>query len=180
MSVLDYMKDIQLFDSYQLKTIQMVIEQLKLKQNKMFSFLDDIDLNQIQFFWYSDSEEDVLGGFHFPSGNAIYINRNCYCDCNLKLHYTAKTNRIIAAFPVIMHEIYHYWQFVTFSLIYIFLQLPLIRQFTIQVNAYKISDYLYDNNTLINLSPKEIVLLKQKYNFDINYYDERQKKMMVQ
>jgi predicted SprT family Zn-dependent metalloprotease len=52
-------------------------------------------------------------------------------NSNEEFYYANKAQQIIQAFPVIIHELCHYWQFKKNPLSFIFLQLPIIREFTI-------------------------------------------------
>ena len=182
MSVFNYTKNLTLFDNYDVQIIKMIISQLNLENKNLFSFLKEINIDDLQFFWYTDNNSDVLGGFHYLSYDfkkhkyAIYLNR--FFNEDEQLSYFNKMTHIILAIPTIIHELYHYWQSIKYFYIYWFLQLPLIRNFTIQKHAYLLSQYLYQNNFIQNLSIKQQVKLKCKYNISKIYFDQFEKKIL--
>lgn len=180
MSIFDYTKNLILFNSYEIKLIQMMIEELDLKSKNEFNFLNEISLDEIEFFWYLDSSEDNLGGFYYFSKNAIYIN---HCDMKNNLdnedsYYSQSMNHIIISFGTIIHELCHYWQCKNHPILYFVLQFPFIRDYTIEKQAYKISNYLQENNKFKDLGFVDLIKMKQKYNFPKNYYDKMQKKFL--
>lgn len=185
MSVFDYMKELTLFDNYENKVIKMLIDELNLYQHYDFKFLNEINLNNVEFFWYKDSNDQVLGGYHFLSYDytnkkyAIYINKIFQYNSNENntSAFYQKMNNIILVFPILLHQLCHYWQAKKYPYLYFILQLPIIRDYTIQKQAYRISDYLYSNNWIQFLGIKDLIKLKQKYNFQECYYDEIQKKL---
>lgn len=178
MSVFDYTKKLILFSPYELNVIQMIIQELELKKMDMFKFLNEIDLNEVEFFWYKDSSEDNLGGFYFLSRNAIYINHCGMKDQVDENDYYNLMNHIIIVFGTIMHELCHYWQCKKNPLLYFVLQFPVLRDYTIEKQAYEISDYLKNNNKFNNLGFIELIKMKQKYHFSENYFSEKQKKIL--
>lgn len=175
MSVIDYTRNLKLFDSYDRRFLEMMINEYKLKDNTLFDYLNDIDLDDVDIYWYEDSDPQVLGGFHMISQNVIYLNIQNKTE-NEKTKYITKGNNVIMSFPTIMHELCHYWQFQKNRLTYLFLQLPIVRDYTIEKQAYKISDYLDDHNDLLCKSVKDIANLKKEYGFPQNQFDELQKK----
>lgn len=179
MSVFDYTKELILFNSYEIKVIQMMIQELKLKEKPEFKFLNEIDLNEVEFFWYKDSSDDNLGGFYLFSKNAIYINHCGMKNDEINDGYLSSMNHIIIVFGTIIHELCHYWQFKSNPVLYFILQFPIIRDYTIEKQAYKISNYLQENNIFKNLGIEDLVKMKKKYNFSKNYYDEIQKKFLI-
>lgn len=178
MSVVDYTKDLIMFDDYDLQIISMMINQLKLKEKEEFKFLNEISLKDVQIYWYTDKNKDVLGGFHFFSFNVIYINEVKNIG-KKQWKFINKAQKVIQMFPVILHELCHYWQFKKNPVLYFFLQFPVIRNFTIEKQAYKIENYVYDNNKFMNMSFKKIAQLKQKYNFSSLQFDEKEKEYLL-
>jgi len=170
MSILDYTKNLTLFDSYEIRLIEMMIEELDLEETDDCMFLEEINLSEVEIYWYSDSSENVMGGFHMLGKNALYINRE-YFGAYETESYVQKMLYVVSAFPTIIHELCHYWQFKSHPILYFFLQLPKIRDFTIEKQAYRISDYLEANSKFNNMSIKELTECKKKYNFPKNYYD---------
>ena len=171
MTILDYCGPLQMLDAYDIKVIELMIEELGLKSNKMFNFLNKIDLyNDVEFFYYDDKNDDVLGGFHSPSRNVIYLNLNGQQNET----NTQKMNNVIALFPTIIHELCHFYQRKKYGMIiYGLLQLPFIRRFTIETTAYKISDYITPlSDEYFRKSMTELAELKLKYNFQKYQYDK--------
>ena len=177
MSIIDYTKKLTMFDSYDIQIIEMIIKQLKLKENSDFAFLNEISLSEVQFYWYTDSDKNILGGFHLFSFNVIYINEVNW-NITQELKYTNKAQKIIQVFPIIIHELCHYWQFKKNPIVYLFLQLPFIRDWTIEKQTYKIQDYLHQNNVFTGMNIKQVAEMKKKYNFAPIWFDEKQLKFI--
>ena len=89
-----------------------------------------------------------------------------------------RANNVIMMFPTILHELCHYYQRKKMGMIlYGFCQLPLIRRITIEVSAYKISDYLDKRIEEINkMTPLDFAMLKVKHKFSKWQYDAFEKK----
>lgn len=178
MSVIDYCKKLSMFSNCQLQVIKILIQQY-LNNDETFAYLKDINLNQVQFFWYKDSNQDVLGGFHFfgySSKNqkyAIYIND----VFNQQHNNTNAFSFVQLVFQTIVHELKHYWQMKKFGwVLYFVLQMPVIRQFTIQRQAKKVSQKIIDMK-MSNLNTVEQFILKIKYNISTIYLSEQEKKL---
>lgn len=180
MSVLDYTKQLYLFTPYEVNVIKILIQQYINKNSKIFTYLNEIDLNQVQFFWYKDSNENVLGGFHILSYDpkvckyAIYIN--------MFFEYENKGDQfdvISLALGTILHQLKHYHQLKTLGYFwYGLLQLPIIRNYTIEPAAYKISDYINVLKLQNRITLKQKIYLKIKYNVSDNYLSKRQLKII--
>lgn len=181
MSVLDYCKQLRLFSSYENQIIELLIKQYANK-SPMFDYLKKINLNKIQFYWYCDSDENVMGGFHLYGKDfktakyPIYLNDIYEIRYNFLNDYNKIFMAIIGVFDTILHELKHYSQLQNFGyIIYNILQLPYIRNFTIEKQAYKISDYIYNLNLYGKTSNVDIFFLKIKYNINIEYFNSQQK-----
>lgn len=177
MTILDYCGPLSMLESYEIKIIQMLVEELNLSDEKMFSFLKKIDIvRDIEYFYYDDKNDNVLGGFHAPSKNVIYLNLNGMPNET----YMQRANNVIMMFPTIMHELCHYSQRKKFGcLIYGILQMPIIRRYTIEVSAYKISDYLDKKiEEISRMSILNFAVLKMKHKFSKWQYDQFEKRML--
>lgn len=177
MSIIDYTKKLTMFDSYDIRMIEMMIDQLKLKENPDFAFLNEISLSEVQIYWYTDSDKNVLGGFHLFSFNVIYINEVNWNTLQT-LKYANKAQKIIQVFPIVIHELCHYWQFKKNPIAYLFLQLPFIRDWTIEKQTYKIQDYLHQNNVFTGMNIKQVAEMKKKYGFYSYEFDQKQLRLM--
>ena len=177
MSIIDYTKKLTLFDEYDIKVIEMMIDYLKLREREEFNFLNQISLKDVQLYWYTDSNKNVLGGFHIFSFNVIYINEVNNVGKKQWININ-KLQKVMQVFPVIIHELCHYWQFKKNPLLYFFLQFPFIRNYTIEKQAYKIEDYIYENNKFMNMTIKKIAQIKKEYNFYDNEFDEKEKQYL--
>jgi hypothetical protein len=155
----------------------MLVEELKLKEDPLFDFLEEVDIaRDVEIYYYDDKSSKVLGGFHSPSKNVIYINLDGRCNNT----YIQRANNLIMLFPTVMHELFHYFQRKSMGrIIYGVLQIPLIRKYTIEPNAYKISEYLYDKiKKYQEMSMKDFAKLKKKYNFPKHEFDEMEIKFL--
>lgn len=177
MSIVNYTKDLIMFNSYEISVLKLLINELDLLNKEDFYFLNEIDIDKIEFYWYKDSNNDNLGGFHLLSNNCLYINRGYFSNWS-DSSYMSMMNQIVSAFPTIVHELCHCWQFNKNKFLYILLQFPFVRNLTIEKQAYRISDWLYDNNFIEKYSPKQIVELKKEYNFPPIYYDDFEKRYL--
>lgn len=177
MTILDYCGPLSMLESYEIKIMQMLVEELNLSDEKMFSFLKKIDIaRDIEYFYYDDKNDNVLGGFHAPSKNVIYLNLNGM----LNETYVQRANNVVMMFPTILHELCHYYQRKKMGMIlYGLCQLPIIRRVTIEVSAYKISDYLYKRIEEINkMTPLDFAMLKVKHKFSKWQYDAFEKSIL--
>lgn len=177
MTILDYCGPLEMLEAYDIKIIQMLIDELELKDLKMFSFLRKIDISRdVEYFYYDDKSDNVLGGFHSPSKNVIYLNLNGAPNDT----YMQRANNVVMMFPTILHELCHYYQRKKMGIIlYGFCQLPLIRRITIEVSAYKISDYLGKEIEKINkMTPFDFTMLKVKHKFSKWQYDAFEKRIL--
>lgn len=112
-------------------------------------WIETLKLQKIKFYWCDSmtDENKVLGAWSFITPNSIYLkapNRteltgNFYKD---KPYWDGHFNLI---FPTLLHELYHMYQFKTFTIfLWPFIATPVIREFTIEPPAYKISDEAMD------------------------------------
>jgi hypothetical protein len=179
MTILDYCGPLQMLESYEFKIINMLIEELHLKGNELFKFIEKIDIyRDVEYFYYDDKDGNVLGGFHAPSKNVIYLN----LDGKKNETYTQRASNLIFMFPTIMHELCHYYQRKKLGLIvYGLCQLPIVRRATIEVSAYKISEYLFEETKkYAGMSTKDFAMLKKKYKFSKYEFDDFEKKLLIE
>lgn len=183
MSVLDYCKQLKLFSSYENQIIELLIKQYAIK-SPMFDYLNKINLNKIQFYWYCDSDADVMGGFHLYGKDyktekyAIYLNDLYQLRYNFLNDYNKVFMAVTGVFDTILHELKHYSQLQQYGyILYNILQLPYIRNFTIEKSAYEISDYIYGLNLFGKISDSDIFFLKMKYNVNIEYFNSKEKQL---
>jgi hypothetical protein len=177
MTILDYCGPLEMLEAYDVKIIQMLIDELGLKDIKMFSFLRKIDISRdVEYFYYDDKNDNILGGFHTPSKNVIYLNLNGMVNDT----YIQRANNVVMMFPTILHELCHYYQRKKMGMIlYGLCQLPFIRRATIEVSAYKISDYLDKRIEEINkMTPFDFTMLKVKHKFSKWQYDKFEKRIL--
>lgn len=181
MSILDYCKQLYLFTPYEYEVIQMLIKEYIDGKTNLFDYLKQIDLNEIQFYWYRDSNEDVLGGFHSLSYDpktkkyAIYINM-FFQEVKLK----NSIDTIALCLDTILHELKHFYQLKRYGFfVYGILQLPIIRQFTIEKSADKISDCVCSLKIPTLLNIREIIFLKVKYNINAYYLNDKEKEIIA-
>jgi hypothetical protein len=177
MTIKDYCGPLQMFEAYDINIINMIIEEMSLIDNQMFSWLNDINIGRdVEFFWYNDSNDNVLGGFHMLSKNVIYIN----LGNNKNELYLDRSSNITKCLPTIVHELKHYYQRKKLGLVlYGICQLPFVRNFTIEVSTNKISDYLCNAiNTIIGMSIRDFAKLKVKYKFPKWQFDDIEKKLL--
>lgn len=189
MSVLNYTKNLKLFDNYEYHCINAFIKEYIDTSDPLFAFLNVLKPQDVQIYWYHDSNENVLGGYHLLSGfmnnkYAIYIN-DIFEDTDIQQtekqdeNYISMFNnsmdKVYLTFPTIIHELKHYSQFQIYGkLIYGILQLPIIRQFTIEKEAYKLSDILQKKLQNASLGGADNLILKIKYKFPQIYFNKRQ------
>ena len=152
MSVLDYAGTIYCMSPYQRMMAGVMLEELlEGEDSGLFSYLDDVSLDDMDIYWYFDRDWDVLGGFYYLSGNCMYLNVNgigsCWGTDGVDLRYLPfdrQDGLVLSALPTMMHELRHYWQSRKYWWAYPLLQLPVVREFTIEKAAYAVSDRLYD------------------------------------
>ena len=117
----------------------------KYKETKDSEWIHNLDLSKINFYWCKDmiDKNNILGAWNPLFYNNIYIKSidkskltgNTYND---ELVYDFHFGLVI---PTILHELYHKYQCSKYTLlIYALLALPFWREYTIEPNAYKISD----------------------------------------
>ena len=149
----------------------MLIDEVVDEKDRDFDFLKDVGLKDVRLFWYSDSNPQVLGGFYLLSGNRLYINRE-FVSFKDDDSWSEQASRILMVFPTIIHELCHYWQWKRFKLGYLFMQLPIVREFAIERKANRISDKLYDKVGGLVGSREGIAVLKKSYGFPKECFDQ--------
>lgn len=181
MSVLDYCKQLYLFTPHERNVINILIKEYVDISKQMFDYLKYINIDDVQFYWYKDKNEDVLGGFHNLSYDpktkkyAIYINMFFEYD-----NRGDAFDIISMCLGTILHQLKHFSQLKQFGyLLYGVLQLPIIRNYTIQTSAYKISDYVDSLNISAKLIVREHIYLKAKYNISDYNLNENEKKIIT-
>lgn len=174
MSVLDYREN-EAFSDYERRVVSMFMEEYC--HGEDFRFLEDVDIDGVDMRWYSDRSEKVLGGFYYFQGNRIYLNREYARSCDTGT-WAGRMNRVCLMFPVIIHELCHYWQSRHYGLLYLLLQIPVIREFTIETQAYRIQNVLYDCRELNGGSLAYFAKLKRRHGFEQRYFDEIELKML--
>lgn len=86
-------------------------------------------------------------------------------------------DRVLIMLSSIIHEAYHYYQHKhVYKSKYFFLQLPIIRNFSIEKEAYAISDYIDKLNLIEKFNQLRECLLKIKYNFQESYFFNKDEK----
>lgn len=179
MSVLDYTKQLYLFSPLEYNIIKMFIAEYINTKSEMFKYLTKFDLNEVQIFWYKDSNDDNLGGFHslsYDSQNkkyAIYIN--LFFDHNSYNSFDI----MFLCFDTILHELKHYHQLKTYGwLLYMFLQLPIVRNYTIEKSAHDISNFVQKMNLSSKMILRQYIYLKAKYNVSDCYLNKEEQKII--
>ena len=188
MSVLDYCKKLVLFSSQEMMVMKLLINEF-LIDTKLCEFIKTINIDkEIEFYWYKDSSDKVLGGFHILSGLTGHKKYAIYINCsavNLELDDIENSkdrifdnvfNRITTVIATCCHELKHYHQFRSCPLLYFILQFPILRNFTVEVGAYKISDYVDAQEDITGMTPLDQLCLKIKYHFPKMYYDKTELK----
>ncbi len=171
MSVFDYIEGISLFTPYELKCLDMYIEEYVPKDDPLFAYLKDVSVRDVELFWYCDRDPEVLGGYWLLSRNVIYINRSfAWVYDGEGMH--AAANRVAMVFPTVMHELCHYWQSRKYGPLYLLMQLPLVREFAIERQANAISDRLYSDCRVNGMSVRELAELKMRHGFGRELFDE--------
>lgn len=168
MSVFDYRENME-FTEYEYRLVKMFIAEFC--HGIEYDFLDEIDIDEVKMYWYKDSSPDVLGGFYYFQSNRIYLNQTFASNCNL-LTWHGRMNRVAMMFPTIVHELCHYWQSKSFGIFYLFLQLPIIREVTIERHAYVIQDLLYERSELVGGSVEQYAKMKKRHGFEDCYFDD--------
>lgn len=132
-----------------LNILKLMIEKYKSTDSGNWMNNININIDKLQFYWCNSmtDENNVLGSWSMFLYNKIFIKAfdktsltgNNQLD---KLKYEGHFKLII---PTMLHEIYHRYQCqkLTFP-IYALVSFPIIREFTIEPPAYKISDNTYD------------------------------------
>lgn len=182
MSVLDYTKNLKLFTPFEYFCINMFIKEYVDTSDPLFAYLNVVKPQDVEIYWYKDSNSQILGGFHLISGlnskngkYAIYIN-NIFEVNELDIidPYANQFDYVYMTMPTILHELKHYSQYLIYGkLIYMILQLPIIRQYTIEKQAYKVSNYM-EQKLEGTLSLSSMLKLKMKYKCSQMYFNKRQ------
>lgn len=167
MSVFDYRNAVE-FTDYETCVLRMLVYEYC--YDRTFDFLDDIDLDEIRLFWYEDRNPDVLGGYYFLCSNRIFLNKGAVQGDPST--WAGRLERVVAMFPVIMHEMVHYWQRRRYGLLYVLLQIPFVRDITIERNAYAVQDALYGNQELVGGSLLHYAKMKRKHGFPVEQFDD--------
>jgi len=170
MGVLDYIDGISLFSPYELKCVEMYVDEFVPLDDPLFGYLREVSLRDVELYWYFDGDDDVLGGFHYPSRNAIYVNRSFAAAFEGGGHFAA-ASRVAMVFPTIMHELCHYWQSRRYGWMYLFMQLPLVREVAIEPQANEVSDRLYSEGRLHGMTMRELAELKRRHGFGTMLFD---------
>ena len=180
MSIFDYCKDLKLFDDYELSVIEMFIKEYNMYEINETIFLKDINIRKdVELFWYRDGNDNVLGGFHALSPRAVYIDIPPSTN-DKKAPYTGKMGRIIYRLPVIIHELCHFYQMKKLGpVLYFIVSLPLIRNFTIEKQAYLVEDKIIEIHAdICKKSDFQCEAMKVKHGFSKNYFDGIAKKKL--
>lgn len=177
MTIYDYSGRISAFGYYELLVIDLILGEKKIKDYPSFAFLKEINIyTDVNFFYLFDNKFNIKYEYHFPSKNRIYIN----IKNNKNSTYQERTKNIIDNFPSIIHELYHFYQMKKYGrLIYGIVSLPILRDFTIDINANNISDKARGLiEGIEDMSQLEFSLLKMKHFFPRYTFDEEEKKML--
>ena len=177
MSVIDYCKNVRLFSIDQEKAVIALTKQYF--SGGLFRFQIQQVLKQVQLYWYRDSNQNNLGGFHMLSKDpkskkyAIYIN--WFFDTSKDFGNSELDNpfflqnifgRISCVLGTILHQLTHYMQFKQLGWKYFVLQLPILRNYTIQYQAYAISKLVQDDERFRQMNVLDQFCLKVKYKFN--------------
>lgn len=171
MSVFDYRNSVE-FTEYEYRLVRMFISEFC--HGIEFEFIDEIDLDELKMYWYEDRSEDVLGGFYYLQRNRIYLN-SLFADGCSRMTWIGRMNRVAMMFPTIVHEMCHYWQSRKLWIFYLFLQIPGIRDITIERQAYAVQDILYDNPRLLGGTVAAYAEMKKRHGFEDCYFDDVEK-----
>lgn len=115
-------------------------------------WLFDIDpCTNITYHWcHAMTGSDVLGCFSPLFPNKVFLQPAEIIDNN---HTWIETT-----FPVIIHELRHVWQFKKCPVLYMFFNLPVIREFTIELDA----DHIENRAELFRIEYESKMLKKYK------------------
>ena len=185
MQIIDYTKKLRRFNTLELSVLDALIKEY-LEKDSLFDFLKEIDLtNTFDILWYYDSNAKAMAGYHMLMDKAIYVACN-FCggeDPKLIIEKDGydmfAVTRVIIMFSSIIHEAYHYYQHkYVYKSKFILLQLPIIRDFTIEKEAYAISDYIDKLNIIEKFTQIREFLFKIKYNFQESYFFTKNEKTL--
>lgn len=173
MKIRDYNGPLQIFGNYEIRLIEMIIDELSLKSFTMFKFLNEINIyKDVEFFYYNDKRNKVKEGFYPSTKNVIYINLNGRENET----YKQRANNIIKFFPYIMHELYHYIIFKNKRVSYRVMNLPLVRMVSIEINANKIKKSASRMILRIKkMSNMTFSIMKMRHKFPRYLFDEDEK-----
>lgn len=94
-----------------------------LRMSRDLTFLNEIDLNKVEFYWdpNMNDKNGILGAFSLFHSNCIFI----------------RTNKGVMdlMLTTVIHELTHMHQFKTNPLLYIVCSIPVIREVTIESQA---------------------------------------------
>lgn len=185
MSIINYCEKLKMFSSYQISVVKLLTKQFMQKDN-ILSFNIDQALNQVQIYWYKDSNDDNLGGFSAIGKDiktkkwSIYVN-NIFTTKELfgqeQQNYGMVFTQVSLVLNTILHELTHYYQYKKNPVMYYVLQLPFIRNYTIQAQAYAVSDYVNNHTQLNGLNMVDELCLKIKYNIADFYLNEKERQI---
>ena len=182
MQILDYTKKLRRFNALELSILDALIKEY-LEKDSVFDFLKEIDIvKNFDILWYYDSNGKAMAGYHLLMDKTIYVACNfCGSDPQYIINEDGydmfAVSRVITMFSSIIHEAYHYYQHKhVYKSKYILLQLPIIRDLTIEKEAYAISDYIDKLKLLETFNQLRECLFKIKYNFQESYFFTREEK----
>ena len=112
----------------------------QLQEHPKLNWLNDIDLNKVNFFWCDDmtDENGVMGAFSIWRPYNVYLR---------KFNLNNKEEVIL---PTLVHELQHMWQLHKLSIFYFIFLIPIIRDLSIEMvaNYYEsiVDDILINKN----------------------------------
>lgn len=177
MQIIDYSKNLRRFNNLELSILDALIKEVLLKDS-IFNFLKEIDIvKNFDILWYYDNNGKALAGYQMCMNKTIYVSCGMFCGkdpadfFNNDGYDRFAFDRVLIMLSSIIHEAYHYYQHKhVYKAKYFFLQLPIIRNFSIEKEAYAISDYIDKLNLLEKFNQLRECLLKIKYNFQESYF----------
>lgn len=181
MQIIDYTKRLRKFNNLELSILDLLIKEF-LEKDSMFDFLKEVDLlHNFDILWYRDSNGKAMAGYQMMMNRTIYVASNFvgtdedFLDRDGYDQFAF--NRVATMLSSIIHEAYHYYQHkFIYKYKYILLQLPIIRDHTIEKEAYAISDYIDKLDILGSVNQLQECLLKIKYKFQESYFFGRYEK----
>lgn len=185
MSIINYCQKLRMFSTYEIDVVKLLTKEFIQKDGILTFDIDEI-LKQIQVYWYKDSNDDNLGGFSAIGKDSkmkkwsIYINDIFSTQQNFSQEqqdYSVVFNQINLVLGTVLHELTHYVQFKKNPLVYYVLQLPVLRDYTIQTQAKAVSDYVYNEPNLNKLNMIDELCLKIKYKINDFYLSKKQRQV---